>query len=76
MLFSIIMCTYNSAHTLKYAVDSVCRQSYADWELVILDNGSSDMTVELLQEYQKEDKRIRCFSSQIMLDGVRESACV
>lgn len=45
MLFSIIMCTYNSAKSLKYAVDSVRNQVFDEWELIILDNGSEDETV-------------------------------
>lgn len=60
MLFSIIMCTYNSAKTLKYAVDSVINQIYKDWELLILDNGSMDETTEILREYEKSDRRIIC----------------
>lgn len=60
MLFSIIMCTYNSGKTLRYAVESVRRQSCGDWELVILDNGSGDDTVGILKEYQEADSRIRC----------------
>lgn len=60
MLFSILMCTMNSAETLHSAIDSVRNQSYADWELIILDNGSKDRTPEILREYQEQDKRISC----------------
>ena len=55
MLFSIIMCTYNSAKSLKYAVDSVRNQVFDEWELIILDNGSEDETVSLLKVYEKTD---------------------
>lgn len=60
MRFSIIMCTYNSALTLRYAIESVREQTYTDWELLILDNGSHDETVELLQAYCAADERISC----------------
>lgn len=60
MLFSIIMCTYNSAKSLKYAVDSVRNQVFDEWELIILDNGSEDETVSLLKVYEKTDNRIKC----------------
>lgn len=60
MLFSIIMCTYNSAGTLATAVDSVRSQNYMDWELLIMDNGSRDNTTELLKRYQEMDERIHC----------------
>ena len=60
MLFSIIMCTYNSQETLSLAIDSVRSQRYTDWELLVLDNGSRDNTAALLAEYQEADTRIRC----------------
>lgn len=60
MLFSILMCTYNSEATLSFAIDSVRNQSCRDWEMIILDNGSKDGTVKILEKYQKEDKRIHC----------------
>lgn len=60
MRFSILMCTWNSAATLRQAVCSVRNQSFSDWELIILDNGSWDETVEILKEYQQLDERIVC----------------
>lgn len=60
MLFSIVMCTLNSAVTLHYAIDSVRNQSFSEWELIVLDNGSHDGTVEILMKYQREDSRITC----------------
>lgn len=60
MLFSIIMCTYNSERTVRRALDSMLEQSFCDWELVVLDNGSMDGTIDILREYEKRDKRICC----------------
>lgn len=57
-LFSILMCTYNSAVTLKSAVNSVMNQTYQNWELVILDNGSKDNTIEIIRKYAESDDRI------------------
>ena len=59
-LFTIIMCTYNSAQTLATAVESVRNQEFGGWEMQILDNGSKDESVEKLQEYEKSDDRIKC----------------
>lgn len=59
-LFTIMMCTYNSSETLRTAVASVLKQKFTEWEMIILDNGSSDNTVQLLKDYQEKDKRIRC----------------
>ena len=41
-LFSVIIPCYNRAHILGRAIDSVIAQVYANWELVIVDDGSSD----------------------------------
>jgi len=56
-LVSIIMATYNRAHTIVRAVDSVMNQTYKDFELIIVDDGSTDNTLEILKKYN--DPRIR-----------------
>lgn len=60
MLFSILMCTYNSAETLSNAIESLRSQTYKDWQLIAIDNGSTDNTVQLLKSYSKNDARILC----------------
>ena len=55
--FSVILPTYNRAHLLSKAIDSVLTQSFTDWELVIVDDGSTDATKELVAAYS--DERIR-----------------
>lgn len=60
MRFSILMCTYNSAETLAHAIDSVLMQKCEEWELIILDNGSQDETVSILEHYRLQDERIQC----------------
>ena len=59
-LFNIIMCTYNSAQTVDTAISSVKNQKFDGWEMLILDNGSSDATVEKLKQYERLDERIKC----------------
>jgi glycosyltransferase involved in cell wall biosynthesis len=54
---SLVMATYNRASTLPRAIDSVIAQSYRDWELVVVDDGSTDTTSEVLAAYS--DSRIR-----------------
>lgn len=56
-LFSIILPTYNRADTLGRALDSIRAQREQDWELVLVDDGSTDGTQALLQRY--DDPRLR-----------------
>jgi len=60
--FSIILPTYNRANFIEQAITSVCDQTYSDWELLIIDNHSSDGTREILEKYM--DPRIRVFKIQ------------
>ncbi len=59
-LMSIAMPTYNRAAYLKDAIDSIINQTMADWELIVIDDGSSDGTAELVASCQ--DKRIKYFN--------------
>lgn len=56
-LFSIITPSYNRAHLLPIMILSVLRQTYTDWELIIVDDGSTDNTSDL--EHIKSDPRIK-----------------
>jgi exopolysaccharide production protein ExoQ len=56
---SAIMPTYNAMPYLKDAIDSVLAQTFTDWELIIVDDGSTDETRTLLAQYT--DPRIRVF---------------
>jgi len=58
-LVSLIMATFNRAHTIARAIDSVLNQSYRNFELIIVDDGSTDNTSDLLMKYN--DPRIRIF---------------
>lgn len=61
ILISIVIPTYNRAHVLPRAIDSVIAQTYSHWELLIVDDGSDDSTQELVAEYIKEEPRIKYF---------------
>jgi glycosyltransferase involved in cell wall biosynthesis len=65
---SVIMTTLNSVSYVKEAIDSILAQSYSYWELIIVDGGSTDGTIDILQKYV--DPRIRIF----ICDGLRRSA--
>lgn len=56
---SIGLPVYNGIKYLREAIDSVLAQTYKDFELIISDNGSTDGTVELCEEYVAHDPRVR-----------------
>ena len=58
-LISIIMPVYNAGVLLHTAVESVLRQSFADFELLLVDDGSTDGSAALAHELAKKDGRIR-----------------
>lgn len=58
-LVSIIIPTYNRAHIIGETLDSILAQSYNNWECIVVDDGSSDTTVTILQNYCKKEPRIR-----------------
>ena len=61
MRFSIIMPVYNAEATLAAALASVCSQSFADWELLCVDDGSTDGSAVILADRAARDSRIRVF---------------
>jgi glycosyltransferase involved in cell wall biosynthesis len=60
---SFIIPTYNRAHTLAVAIKSVFEQSAGNWELIIIDDGSTDNTQEVLKTYLR-DERIKYYFQQ------------
>jgi glycosyltransferase involved in cell wall biosynthesis len=58
-LVSIITPTFNSAPYIAETIQSVQNQTYQHWELIIVDDGSSDETVSIIQQIQKTEHRIQ-----------------
>lgn len=56
--FSIILATYNRAYCIERAINSVVNQSFKNWELIIVDDGSSDNTDKIVKKYLS-DRRIK-----------------
>lgn len=56
---SVVMSTYNRSGRVSVAIDSILSQSFSDYEFIIIDDGSSDDTAEVLRSYMQKDKRIK-----------------
>jgi len=57
-MFSVIIPTYNRATFVTKAVDSILRQSFKDYEIIVVDDGSTDTTSQQLDRYGKKITRI------------------
>lgn len=68
ILISVIIPTYNRGYVISRAIDSVLKQSFSNWELIIVDDGSNDNTQEVVNGYK--DVRIKYIKNK-----VRKGAC-
>lgn len=59
MMVSIIVPVYNTGKYLRECIESVLQQSYQDWELLLMDDGSTDDSSEICDEYASSDSRIK-----------------
>lgn len=64
MKVSIITASYNYEDYIKETIESVLAQTYPDWEMVIVDDGSEDNSVEIIKSYCKKDARIKLFQHE------------
>lgn len=58
-IVSIIMPAYNCEKYVVEAINSVLAQTYKNWELLVLDDGSKDNTLQVIKEFSKKDSRIK-----------------
>ena len=64
MLVSVIVPVYNSEKYIAEALESILASDYADIEVVCVDDGSKDKSLQILQKYASEDSRVRVYSQQ------------
>lgn len=60
---SVILPVFNAEQTLDAAVESIVTQSMEDWELIAVDDGSTDASLSILRAYETRDARVRVISS-------------
>ena len=63
-LVSVVMSVFNSEKTLKRAIDSILTQSLKDFEFIIIDDCSTDGSLLILKEFEKQDCRIKIYQNE------------
>ena len=61
---SVIMPCYNSSAYIQAAIESIKNQQFLDWELIVIDDGSTDASWQAIASMQQTDKRISCIQNQ------------
>ena len=57
--FSVLMANYNNGQYIREAIQSVLCQTFQDWELIVVDDGSTDDSVAIISDYVRLDSRVR-----------------
>lgn len=63
-MISVVMSVYNAEKYLDEAIQSILNQTYKDFEFVIINDGSTDKSLEIIEKYKKEDERIVLISRE------------
>lgn len=63
-LVSVIMAAKNVENYISEAIDSVVNQTYKNWELIVVDDGSNDSTLSIINSYAKNDSRIKIIRNE------------
>lgn len=63
-LVSVIVPVYNTEKYLDKCIDSICRQTYKNLEIILINDGSSDNSLDICMKHQEKDSRIKIFSQK------------
>jgi glycosyltransferase involved in cell wall biosynthesis len=58
---AIIIPVYNREHLLTYTLESILAQSFTDWECILIDDHSTDASLEVMEKYQNKDSRFKAY---------------
>lgn len=73
---SVIIPVYNSAQYVVRCIDSVIAQTFQDWELICVDDGSKDNSLDILRNYSKKDSRIRVIHQENAGPGIARNTAI
>lgn len=75
-LLSVIIPVYNVAPYLRQCLDSICNQTYRNLEIICVDDGSADISLSILREYEKRDSRITVLQQKNQGQGAARNAAL
>ena len=64
MKISVVIPVYNTEKYLRQCVESVLNQTYIDLQVILVDDGSKDKSVSIIESYARKDSRIRLFKNE------------
>lgn len=64
MMISVVLPTYNGSKYIKQSIESIINQTYKEWELIVIDDCSTDDTNKIVQEYTLKDNRIKLYKNE------------
>jgi len=65
---SIVMAAYNEEQDIGRAIESILAQTFTNWELIVIDDGSTDTTADIVRRYAAEDSRIHLVCNETNLE--------
>jgi glycosyltransferase involved in cell wall biosynthesis len=76
-LFSVLVANYNNCLYLRDCITSITNQTYTNWELIIVDDASTDSSLQIIDEFRKTDSRIKLYTNNSNKGcGYTKSRCV
>jgi len=63
MLFSILIANYNNGHFFRDCYESIIAQTYTNWEVILVDDGSTDESIQIIKDIIGEDKRFKFYEN-------------
>ena len=63
-MISVIVPVYNASKYINDCIDSILNQTYKDFELILINDGSSDNSLNIIEKYKEQDNRIKVFSQE------------
>lgn len=76
MKFSFVIPAYNASTTIRKCLDSIIEQTYNQWEVIIIDDGSIDNTFDIIKDYMKSNPNIHGYTQKNMGPGITRNRAI